>query len=1265
VEDFSLEAYHRFLAAKCRLPSDLGVQIDPGQIHPWLKPHQKMAVEWAVRGGRRALFESFGLGKTVQQLEILRLTLAKVGGLGLIVAPLGVRQEFRRDAERIGIDLQFVRTDEEVRQLDLFPSDRTRLYLTNYESIRDGKLNPQQFRAASLDEAAILRGFGGVKTFREFMRLFENVPYRFVATATPDPNEYIELLAYSAFLGIMDVSAAKTRFFKRDSTKADKLTLHKHKEKEFWLWVASWALFLNKPSDLGPQCSDLGYSLPPLEVIYHEVKVDHAGAEPERNGQGRFFREAMHGVVDAAREKRNTLQERIAVAKSIVDAEPGEHILLWHDLEAERKEIENQIPDVVTVYGGQRANEKDAAELEASIVGFADGSIQLLAAKPVMFGIGVNMQFHCSRAVFCGVGFKFSEFRQAIARLHRFLQNHPVKIHIIYAESEKRILENLLEKWRRHDLQTQHMAEIIREYGLSEAAMTSALSRSLGCERIEEPGASFRLVNNDSVEEAYSMESGSVHFILTSIPFSTQYEYSPSYNDMGHSDSNRHFWQQMDFLTPHLLRVLKPGRLCAIHVKDRIVPGGITGLGFQTVYPFHCDAIAHYTKHGFAYLGMKTVVTDVVRENNQTYRLGWTEQCKDGTKMGFGMPEYLLLFRKPPTDTTNAYADEPVVKNKARYTRSRWQIDAHGFTRSNGNRLLLPADLDGIPHAEIFKKFRKWSYNNLYDFEQHVALGESLETCSVCKHIHTGQGGKCIVCDCKAAGGRLPVTFMLLQPQSWHPDVYTDITRMRTLNGAQSAKGKEMHLCLAIGSRVLTQCRGYVPIQEVNVGESVLTHMGRWRKVLVSESTGIRPVVTIRAQGVPGLTLTSDHKVWARKSDFAREREYAEKTAPDWIEAGNVLGGYVNFKLPPLAEFQSVSDEKHWMNRTVGAWWWGPVHGPECSAFLERSKGTVGSLAEFQSVSDEKHWWIVGRWLADGHWDGRGAAIISCGSHERTALLSLLGDRAGGDYFVGTAYQIRVLDPLGILKDTLRRCGHGAAGKHLPAEAFSLPDLEAKALLDGYLSGDGHYLESRQRWQATTVSSELALGLCVLAQRVYGAIASVYEGRSPREAEIEGRTVNCQQEWVFGFDLAADRRKHPFVLEDGAWKKVRSIEDAGDMETWNLRVEEDESYTAEGCIVKNCPMQFDLANREIEQWTNPGEVVFDTFAGLGTVPMIAVEKGRVGWGCELSHAYWLDSLVYCKMAEQKRLTPTLFDLIGEGDADEVPIEVEVKAEDVA
>ncbi len=751
--------YENFIKGKVALAKTQGFDISLNEINPILKPFQKACVQWAIAGGCRALFESFGLGKSVQQLEICRLVLSRLGtGRGLIVAPLGVRQEFKRDAEMLGIEIKFVRRTEEVL------SDG--IYLTNYESVRDDKLDLSLFDVVSLDEASCLRSFGS-KTFSQF--LFEgkmpDVPFKFVATATPSPNEYQELLAYAHFLGIMDIGQARTRFFKRNSEKSDDLTLHKHKEKEFWLWVSSWAIFLQKPSDLG--FDDSGYELPEMKIFFHELPVDHSTAVPDKFGQNQLFRNAALGVIEASKEKRETLPLRIEKMLQLLNSNPDDNFILWHDLEAERHAIKKAVPSSSVVFGSQSLDER-----EEIIINFSDGKLKYLAGKPQMLGSGCNFQRHCHKAIFLGIGYKFNDFLQAIHRIHRFLQNKPVEIHLIYAESEKLVMENLLDKWERDKEQRRIMTQIIKKYGLSQEAMKNELTRAFGVERIEITGENFTLVNNDSVKEAALMKDNSIDLLLTSIPFSNQYEYSPNYNDFGHTEDIGQFFTQMDFLTPHLLRVLKPGRIAAIHVKDRIVPSAMTGLGFQVVHPFHADCITHYTKHGFAYMGMKTIVTDVVRENNQTYRLGWTEQCKDGTKMGCGMPEYLLLFRKPPTETNNSYADFPVVKSKEKYTRARWQIDAHGFMRVSGNRLLNPEELVNLPWNVIYKLFREYSFKNVYDFEHHVRIGEALDL-----------------------AGRLPVDFMLLPPQSSHPDVWTDITRMRTLNASQAQKGKQLHIC--------------------------------------------------------------------------------------------------------------------------------------------------------------------------------------------------------------------------------------------------------------------------------------------------------------------------------------------------------------------------------------------------------------------------------------------------------------------------------------
>lgn len=787
---FVKDKYQEFLESKICLSAGSGLDCDASGVNPILKPHQRDIVLWAIRGGKRAIFTRFGLGKTMIQLETLRLILKQSGGgQALIVMPLGVRQEFKRDAAKLGTQVSFIRSDEELRQQSLNGAP-PEIYLTNYESVREGKLDPRQFKALSLDEAGILRGFGGTKTFREFMRMFEGTStYRFVATATPSPNEFIELLAYAAFLDIMDVGQAKTRFFKRDSTHADRLTLHPHKEKEFWLWVASWAIFLQKPSDLG--YSDEGYEMPPLEIRWHEISTDHKNAGHERDGQGKLLRNSAIGVRDASAEKRRSLDDRIEKMSEIIHAEPSEHFLLWHDLEAERHAIKAAIPEAAEVYGSQ-----DLEIREQNVIDFTEGRIQYLASKPVLSGSGCNFQYHCHRAIFTGIGFKFNDFIQAIHRLHRFLQDKTVGIDIIYTEAERQVRRQLERKWADHDKLVAHMTRIIQEYGLTSAAMTQALKRTIGVERREAGGKSWRLVLNDAIEEAPRIDSDSIGLIVTSIPFSTQYEYSPSLNDLGHNEDNARFWEQMDFLTPELLRVLEPGRVAAIHVKDRICPGGVSGLGFQTLQPFHAEAIFHYQKHGFAFLGMKTIITDVVRENNQTYRLGWTEQCKDGSRMGCGVPEYLLIFRKPPTDRTNGYADNPILKEKplcddngpaapfdsrtnwrrpipgTGYSRALWQLDAHGFTRSSGDRLLSSAELKSLPHEKLYKLWRDRSLEKVYDFKEHLVVTEELDYME-----------------------RLPATFMLLPPHSWHPDVWTDVARMRTLNGTQQAKGREMHLC--------------------------------------------------------------------------------------------------------------------------------------------------------------------------------------------------------------------------------------------------------------------------------------------------------------------------------------------------------------------------------------------------------------------------------------------------------------------------------------
>jgi DNA modification methylase len=875
--------------------------------HASLFPHQRDICTWAIRGGRRAIFAQFGLGKTRIHLQLAWWVAEKTGGKYLIVCPLGVRQEFTQsDGPAMGIPVHFVRTSEEVQ------ATRGRVFCTNYESVRDGKIDLSLFAGAGLDEASVLRSFGS-KTYQTFLDLFKVVPYRFVFTATPSPNRYKELIHYAGFLGVMDTGEALTRFFQRNSEKANDLTLYPHMEAQFWHWMMSWACFITKPSDLG--YSDEGYDLPPIKIHWHRLEVDHSAAwsQVDSFGQAQLLRDDAQGLRESAEIKRESIDMRVEHARRLIAKEarekftgppancledeimdqaltmvegqwavgrikagipassalaacgssmpvhwetfaspkgikythegaeriiswkhvearakaytsvPPRHWIIWHDLEREREAIEKAIPEARTVYGTQ-----DLEEREELILGFSRGEYPILATKPIIAGSGCNFQRHCADAIFLGVGYKFNDFIQAIHRIHRFQQKQQVNIHIIHLASEDTIVAELQAKWRRHDELMARMSDLLGKHRLT-VSQDMELTRALfqDHERAEVKGDRFRCIHNDTVLELLteSIPTNSVDMICTSIPFGTQYEYCPSLNDMGHNEDNAAFFEQMGHLTPQLLRVLKPGRIAAIHVKDRIRFQSMTGLGAPTVEPFSDHTVKAFTDAGFAFMARITIDTDVVRENNQTYRLGWSENAKDSTKMGAGMPEYVLIFRKLQTDLSKGYADEPVTKDKAEYTLADWQLDASSLWRSSGDRLPDPDLMTSWSMEDIKRWWIAYSLRGGYRIEDHVAVAKALE-----------------------AKGRLPKEFMLFPAVSRNKDIWTDISRMRTLNTSQAQKGQEKHVCplqLDIVKRLITRYS--------NKGDLIFDPFG---------GIGTVPYQALK-MGRRGLMTELNHSYWA------------------------------------------------------------------------------------------------------------------------------------------------------------------------------------------------------------------------------------------------------------------------------------------------------------------------------------------------------------------------------------------------------------------
>jgi hypothetical protein len=418
----------------------------------------------------------------------------------------------------------------------------------------------------------------------------------------------------------------------------------------------------------------------------------------------------------------------------------------------------------------------------------------------------------------------------------------------------------------------------------------------------------------------------------------------------------------------------------------------------------------------------------------------------------------------------------------------------------------------------------------------------------------------------------------------WARPIWYGIEETKVLNVAVARENDdERHICLARGSLVLTREHGYIPIEEVQPGNLVLTHTGRWMPVTGKRCNGTKPVVRLCAQGVADLRLTPDHQLWVRDGSGYHSKSKARRTAPDWVPAENSLGSYVNLKLPPVEE----------------------------------------------DALTEHEWWIVGRWLACGHRGGHrrsgkrgglGQFYISCGDDKLRELLQHLGEHAGHASRV-TATQIALRNLRPEVRDVLDRCGNGASGKRLPGEAVTLCHEKAEALLSGYLSGDGHFVERYDRWCASSISRALLLGMALVAQRARGVVPSIYAGRPARNGQIEGRDVQMSQDWVFAFRSSAGYRQSGWIQDDGAWKKVRKIDDVGDTEVWDISVAEDASFTAEGCVVKNCPLQLDTIERCVRLWSNKGDVVLDPFNGIGSSGVVALKHGRRYVGVELKRSY--------------------------------------------
>lgn len=412
-----VDGYHAFLASKRKVVADAGVIVEPGQIHPSLFDFQRDITAWALRKGRAAIFADTGLGKTRMQVEWARLT----GERSLILAPLAVAQQTVREAAQMGVTVTYARHQGE--------SPESGITISNYERIH--RFDPAAFGAVVLDESGILKSFSGT-TKKLLVSSFKATPYRLACTATPAPNDLEELCNHADFLGWMKPSEMRSTFFIADNRgQFMKYRLKKHAHTPFYRWLASWAMAVKKPSDLG--YPDEGFDLPGLDIQAHFVDSDYQPAD-------RLFVDVPRGITESSAVRRATLTARVAKVVQILESEPDEPWLVWCGLNTEAAAVTKAICDAVEVRGSDDPDEK-----ASRLMAFANGDSRVLVTKAGIAGFGMNFQ-RCARMAFVGLGYSYEQYYQALRRCHRFGQTRRVEAHIVLSDIERTVLETVLAK---------------------------------------------------------------------------------------------------------------------------------------------------------------------------------------------------------------------------------------------------------------------------------------------------------------------------------------------------------------------------------------------------------------------------------------------------------------------------------------------------------------------------------------------------------------------------------------------------------------------------------------------------------------------------------------------------------------------------------------------------------------------------------------------------------------------------------------------------
>lgn len=612
--------YEQFLDQKrIKIPLS-GFDVLEDDLNDYLFPFQKYIVRKALQKGKYATFEDCGLGKTIQQLEWAHQVNIHTGRPVLILAPLAVSGQTIQEGNKFGIHVDHYGIGN--------------IQITNYEQLDN--VDPLLFSGVVLDESSILKNFSGA-TKQKLIDMFKNTPYKLCCTATPAPNDPEELGNHSEFLGVMNRSEMLAMYFIHDGGDTSSWKLKPHGHKYFWAWVSEWAVMLCNPADIGFPMK--GYDLPKLNLIEKKITTE------KRDDGTLFFNNTAVSATDFNKELRITKVERLSEAASIVNSSK-ERFIVWIKQNEEGEELKRLIPGAIEVKGADSTEYK-----ENMLLSFANGGFRVLISKIKICALGMNFQ-SCHNQIFASLDFSFEGLYQGIRRSYRFGQTHPVSIWIITTDTMTNVIQSI------HKKQKQFL-EMQNEMNVS---MNPETHRSEKEDRVSETVETdlYTLKLGDCVTLIKDVADESIGFSIFSPPFAELYVYSDELEDMGNSKDYREFLFAFNFLVKDLYRVLWSGRNIAVHCMDLPIQKGKEG--YIGLRDFSNMIRQSFEDAGFIYHSRVTLWKDPVTEMQRTKALGLLHKQvkKDAAMSRVGLPDYLLVFRKPGEHEHPVKCDIPV-----------------------------------------------------------------------------------------------------------------------------------------------------------------------------------------------------------------------------------------------------------------------------------------------------------------------------------------------------------------------------------------------------------------------------------------------------------------------------------------------------------------------------------------------------------------------------------------------------------------------------